>query len=88
MNWLIRKFIIGYLNRLQKRIKGGDGMGAKNILKSKTLLANILAVILIIAQEVTGVSPAKIDPQTQTLILAIVNTVLRAFTKQPVKLGK
>ena len=61
-------------------------MDAKNILKSKTVWANVLAVILIIAQQVGGVTPANIDPQTQSIILAVVNVILRFITKQPVKI--
>ena len=61
-------------------------MNAKSIFKSKTFYANVLAVILIIAQQVAGVKPANISPETQTIILSVVNIVLRFLTRQPVKL--
>ncbi len=85
MNWLIYKLVIGYLKKIEKQAKGGS-MNGKNILKSKTLWANVLAVALLIGQQVGGVSPANLDPQTQGIILAVINIVLRFLTKQPVKL--
>ena len=84
MNWLERKIIYWWIRKGLKRLEGGDYMDAKSIFKSKTVWANVLAVILIIAQQIAGVSPANIDPQTQTIILSVVNVILRMVTKGPV----
>lgn len=87
MNWLIKKVILKYLKNFLKRIEGGDiTMDTKSIFKSKTLWANVLAGILIIAQEIGGVTPANLDAGTQGVILSVVNIILRLITKQPVKI--
>ena len=52
---------------------------------SKTLWVNILAVGAIIAQGQFGY---VISPETQISILAVLNLLLRAITKQPVVWGK
>lgn len=60
-------------------------MSAKNYLKSKTLWANMLALVLIVAQ-LFGIVPAVIDPEKQAGLLAILNLILRLITKQPISL--
>ncbi len=60
-------------------------MNAKNYLKSKTLWANMLALVLIVAQ-LFGIVPAVIDPEKQAGLLAILNLILRLITKQPISL--
>jgi len=53
----------------------------KSIFKSKTLWANLIAVLAMFAQNSYGVA---IEPETQVSILAVVNVVLRLVTKEPV----
>lgn len=60
-------------------------MEAKNFLTSKTLWANVLALVLIGAQMV-GIVPTIFDPEKQAGIVAIANLILRLITKQPVSL--
>ena len=59
-------------------------MDAKSIFKSKTFWANFFAVVLILAQQVFGIAPADLPPETQAIIVAIVNIILRLITKKPV----
>ena len=51
---------------------------------SKTLWVNVVALVAIIAQSVTGKD--VLDPGIQGSILAIINLILRTVTKQPLAL--
>jgi uncharacterized membrane protein len=53
----------------------------KTILKSKTFWLNILAIGALIAQAQYGF---VIDAEAQVAILAVVNLVLRAITKEEI----
>ena len=57
----------------------------KSYWTSKTLWVNVLAIAAIIAQGQFGY---KISPETQVSILALVNLVLRAITKEAIVWGK
>lgn len=48
--------------------------------KSKTVWANALAIGAVVAQGQAGV---EITPEAQVSLLALVNLVLRALTKEP-----
>ena len=54
----------------------------KNWFASKTVWTNIIAVLGIVLQKVTGTE--LIDPQGQLSLLALINIILRFVTKQPV----
>ncbi|MRR33171.1 hypothetical protein EG829_00525 [bacterium] len=56
-------------------------MEAKSVWLSKIFWVNTIATIAMLVQYYTGY---VIDPATQVLILATVNTILRFVTKQPV----
>lgn len=85
MNKIVGWFILRKLKKVEKNLERKN-MEGKSFLKSKTLWANVLAVILIIAQEIGGVTPAALDAGSQSIILAVVNIILRTITKQPVNL--
>jgi len=53
----------------------------KTILKSKTFWLNILAIGALIAQAQYGF---VIDAESQVAILAVINLVLRAITKEEI----
>ena len=53
---------------------------------SKTLWINLLAIIAIIAQGVTG--NEVINAEAQVGILALINLVLRLVTKEPINWRK
>lgn len=59
------------------------GKIGKNPLHSKTLWANIIALIAVGIQQVTG--QQIIDPQDQVALLGVVNIILRNITKDPIK---
>jgi len=54
---------------------------SKRWFMSKTLWVNVLAGLAIIIQAVTGES--WLNAEVQVGILAVINLVLRIFTKQP-----
>ena len=54
----------------------------KSIFTSKTFWVNILALIAMIVQGVTG--NEIMDLETQGTILAVINIILRTVTKGPV----
>jgi hypothetical protein len=53
----------------------------KNLIKSKTFWVNILALLAMLLQAKYGFI---IDPESQIAILAVVNVVLRAVTKEEI----
>lgn len=55
----------------------------KAFYKSRTFWANIVAAALLIYQGVTGHELA-LSPEQQALLLAIINLVLRAVTREPI----
>ena len=61
-------------------------MNAKSFLQSKTLWANFIAVVLLVLQQVFQIVPADLSPQTQAIILAVLNIILRLVTKKSVYL--
>ncbi len=64
-------------------------MNAKNIFSSKTFWFNLLALIVLVANEF-GFATFERDPGLETyalVIVTLVNIVLRLVTKQPIKLG-
>lgn len=60
-------------------------MDAKNFLLSKTLWVNALALIGTLFG-VEELAPAEFREEIIVSVLAVVNIVLRVFTKQPIKL--
>jgi hypothetical protein len=54
----------------------------KSIFTSKTFWTNILAIMAIIIQGVTGKEFMSLELQTG--ILAVINIILRSITKEPV----
>jgi hypothetical protein len=58
-------------------------MGGNVLMKkwyySKTVWINFLAFAAVVAQTVTG--KEVIDPATQTMIITVINLILRKFTK-------
>ncbi len=57
-------------------------MDSKKFWFSKTFWMNILAIIVLIIQTQTGFA---FSPEAQVSILAVLNIVLRAVTKQPIE---
>jgi len=57
-------------------------MQGKKIFLSKTFWANIVALVAMIIQGVTG--KQFMDLQAQGTILALINIILRAVTKEPI----
>ena len=49
--------------------------------QSKTFYANIIAAVALLLNNKYGI---KISPELQVAILAVVNLILRAITKQPI----
>ena len=58
----------------------------KPVYKSKTLIFNILAVVVLIANQF-GFSDFQLDPETTATIVAVINFVLRFLTKEPLQVG-
>ena len=54
---------------------------AKKVYQSKTFWVNVIAILAILAQTQTGF---VIGAESQATILAAINLVLRAITKQPI----
>ena len=54
----------------------------KSIFNSKTFWTNIISIIAIIVQSMTG--KMIIDAEAQVAILGVVNVILRMVTKEPV----
>ena len=58
--------------------------------KSKTIIVNIIAIIVVIVGKVFGVDVDKesvlgflMDPAIQAILIAIINFILRFFTNKP-----
>ena len=60
-----------------------DTPTGKNPLFSKTLIVNILAIIMGLAPQVQAIVPAPTMAKYGLPVLASVNLVLRILTKQP-----
>jgi hypothetical protein len=56
---------------------------AKRFWQSKTFWVNLIAAGALIYQGVTG-HEVVLSPEQQAIILAVVNLVLRAVTKEPI----
>ena len=54
----------------------------KSIFNSKTFWTNIIGILAIIVQSMTG--KMLINAETQVAILGVVNVILRMVTKEPV----
>ena len=64
-------------------------------LKSKTLMSNLIVIVFALLSQVLGITIPEewhnkvldflLAPQTQLILLAIYNVILRFFTKIPVK---
>jgi len=57
---------------------------AKKWWQSKTFWVNLIAAAALIAQGITG-REIVIAPETQALLLALINLLLRAITRQPIE---
>lgn len=57
-------------------------MESKKWYTSKTVIANVLAAVLVIVQALQG--QPWLDPEMQAAILAVINVLLRLVTRQPV----
>lgn len=56
-------------------------LAGKKFYQSKTFWANVIAIIGLSAQIKYGY---VVSPEIQTLTLALINLVLRSYTKQPI----
>jgi len=56
---------------------------SKSFWLSKTFWVNLLAIMAIMAQYLTG--NEVFDAEAQVIILGMINLILRVFTNQPVK---
>ena len=56
----------------------------KAFYKSRTFWVNLIAAAVLIYQGVTGHEFA-LPPETQAVILAAINLVLRAITREPIR---
>ncbi len=54
----------------------------KSIFTSKTFWVNVIGIVAIVVQTTTG--KLLIDAEAQVAILAVINVILRAITKEPV----
>lgn len=61
----------------------GEEMDDKSIFSSKTFWANLIGAIALGAQALTG-NPVLGSPETQGVLLALANIVLRSVTRSPV----
>ena len=59
----------------------------KSPLKSKTILFNVVAVVVFVAMSF-GYADFAPDPELMALAAAILNIVLRFVTTEPVSVGK
>jgi len=57
--------------------------GSKPFYQSKTLIFNVLAIAVLIANQF-GFTEFRLDPEYSGMVLAIANGVLRLVTKRPV----
>lgn len=57
-------------------------MEGKSILTSKTFWMNVMGLAAIVVQSLTG--EAVLDESAQTGILAVLNIIMRFFTKRPI----
>jgi hypothetical protein len=60
-------------------------MDSKPIFQSKTIIFNVLAIVVIVANQF-GFSEFEIDPNVAATIVAVVNFILRFVTKKPLLL--
>jgi hypothetical protein len=60
-------------------------MDGKPIFQSKTLIFNVLAVAVLIANQF-GFSEFELDPEAAGMVVAAVNFILRFVTKRPLLL--
>jgi len=60
-------------------VEGKDG---KPLRKSKTFWVNLVALIALLIQSQTGF---VITPEEQTAIVVVINMILRAVTKEPIR---
>jgi hypothetical protein len=58
----------------------------KKFYQSRTFWVNLIAAAVLIYQGVTG-HELVLSPETQAVILAGINLVLRAITKEPITWG-
>jgi hypothetical protein len=58
----------------------------KAFYKSRTFWVNLIAAAVLVYQGVTG-HEFPLSPETQAVILAGINVVLRAITKEPITWG-
>jgi len=54
----------------------------KPLRKSKTFWVNLIALIALIVQTQTGF---VVTPEEQTAIVVVINMILRAITKEPIR---
>ncbi|RLI82619.1 hypothetical protein DRP04_03560 [Archaeoglobales archaeon] len=57
-------------------------MEGKPLRKSKTFWVNLIALIALIVQTQTGF---VVTPEEQTAIVVVINMILRAITKEPIR---
>jgi len=53
--------------------------------KSKTIITNILLLVITIGGEAANIFPASKNPQAYASIVAVANIVLRFMTGEPIK---
>jgi hypothetical protein len=61
----------------------GGNVLMKNWYYSKTVWVNFLVFVAVVLQAVTG--KEVMDPATQTMIITVINLILRKFTKHELK---
>ena len=57
-------------------------MEGKPLRKSKTFWVNLVALVALLIQSQTGF---VITPEEQTAIVVVINMILRAVTKEPIR---
>jgi hypothetical protein len=72
-----------YLGLHRDAAQGDDwGLEGKSWFHSKTLWANLIGIVAITVQKYTGF---LIDAEFQLLLLAVINIIIRKYTRQPIK---
>jgi hypothetical protein len=74
--------MIAKLKKLHTHVVTRDENGVKSLLMSKTVWANIIAVIVMLVNRTYGYN---ISPEVEIQVLAVINIILRKITNEPVR---
>jgi hypothetical protein len=75
----------GFFSPPQSGTNKGGNMDGKPIYQSKTLIFNVLAVAVMVANQF-GFSEFELEPEIAAMVVAVINFVLRFVTKKPLLL--